>query len=537
MTAATASSPDVKPPGIPQTWQKSNFEDWVGDDDDAYYYQDNRPRGSKKQRNKKNKAQAQTWDWDDIYDPARPNDYADYKGSEEQTREIRDWKARLYYHQLKGARTSNKDGASHSDEEETRSSRPTNSMCLRRLGCGPANVVSVMFAPPTSLNFAPPSFDDAPPPPPPDDDDDYYPPVSHGRSSSGEHGASTAFAPASAPDDATGQDIYMRRMQMSGMPPAQSQSPPVRSQPSPPPTSVVAKGSDADIAAKRAEAQAKIAAFKAKHLKPSSNNPPLAPPSKPTTVDTAVPPPPPPPDPLPATANTGSTISRAPVRYTNAAPLIDAVDGDTDTPMTEIDGAKASVPEDERRSNRPGQKGFAERLLQKYGWEKGHGLGAQGEGITTALVAKAEKRKKKSDAQGGGWAAPANMGKIVGGKKRKVEDSSTPDASGEDDPRYGKLSEVIKLESMLNGLDVQHEIEENNLMQEIGEHMGKEYGNVERVFIWRESMGGGNEVFVKFTSQLSALNAVNGMGGTEFAGNMVQAKFWDGEMFERGEYA
>jgi len=74
-------------------------------------------------------------------------------------------------------------------------------------------------------------------------------------------------------------------------------------------------------------------------------------------------------------------------------------------------------------------------------------------------------------------------------------------------------------------------------MQEIGDDFAKNYGNVERVFIWRESMGGGNEVFVKFTSQLSALRAVQGMDGTTFADNEVLAGFWDAEMFEKGQYA
>ena len=50
-------------------------------------------------------------------------------------------------------------------------------------------------------------------------------------------------------------------------------------------------------------------------------------------------------------------------------------------------------------------------------------------------------------------------------------------------------------------------------------------------------MGGKNEVFVKFTSQLSALRAVNATDGMTFAGNEVVARFWDSEKFESGEYA
>ena len=99
------------------------------------------------------------------------------------------------------------------------------------------------------------------------------------------------------------------------------------------------------------------------------------------------------------------------------------------------------------------------------------------------------------------------------------------------------MSEVIKLEGMLKGLDVQKEIEDNNLMQEIGDEMGTKYGNVERVFIWRQEMGGQDEVFIKFTSQLSATRAVNDTDGMTFADNEVLARFWDVDKFENGEYA
>jgi splicing factor 45 len=515
--------------------QKSNFEDWVGDNDEGYSYRDNRPRGNKKKRKNKNKPQEPTWDWDDIYDPTLPNNYVDYKGSEEQHREIRDWKARLYYHQLK----ANKNGDRYSDEEPSqRDQGPTNSMMTCEYVGGLADMPLVMFAPPSNLNFAPPTFDDAAPARPQvaDKDDDVYPPTGDVQSLPRTH-QQPSFAPPSFSKDSTGEDAYMRRMQMSG----------VESQATPPPAPAApaSQPAQSDIEAKRAAAQAKIAAFKAKLQKPGPK-PDVAP---------AVPPPPPPPAAevaspeqrgllqpqvfsaaglSPPTGQPGSMISRAPVRY-ELPPPPPELPAEDDVEMTDADADEANAAQDQPRTNRPGQKGFAERLLKKYGWEKGQGLGAQGEGITTAIVAKADKRKKLPDAKGGGWAAPANMGKIVGGKKRKIDTSS--EATGTDDPRFGKMSEVIKLESMLDGLDVQREIEDNNLMQEVGDEMGSKYGNVERVFVWREEIGGKNEVFVKFTSQLSALRAVNAMMGTSFAGNEVTAMFWDVEKFEKGEYA
>ena len=495
----------------------------MGDEDDEYYYQDrkqnNRRNKKKKKQQQEQQQEAQAWDWDDIYDPTRPNNYSDYKGSDEQYREHRDWKARLYYYQLKDAKKARK------SEDEQR--KPANSNCFAKFSGILADSRSGMFAPPSSLSFAPPSLDDNAPTQrmDVDDEDDYYRPEPQRSDESGRNAtfAPPSFAPQALSDDATGDDAYMRRMRMSGMPPPAA-SPPTHSSPpkrvsppahSTPPLAVQQN----ETAAKIAEAQAKIAAFKAKMGKPSTpaqNDSPAAPSPKPSAEQEAPPPPPSPPEPA-------GTISRAPVRYEVPAsqlPAEDDIEPSADTPA-----------EDQPRSKKPGQKGFAERLMNKYGWEKGQGLGASGEGITTALIGKVDKSKgqKRSDPDGGRLPA-VTMGKIVGGKRRKVE--GAPD----DDGRFGKMSDVIKLEGLLTGLDVQKEIEENNLMQEVGEEMGEKYGNVERVFVWREEQGGKGEVFVKFTSQLSALRAVNAMDETTFAENKVEARFFDTEKFENGEY-
>ena len=46
-------------------------------------------------RTRKNTSPRKT---DDIYDPTRPNNYEEYKHSEEKIREVREWKDRLYAH-------------------------------------------------------------------------------------------------------------------------------------------------------------------------------------------------------------------------------------------------------------------------------------------------------------------------------------------------------------------------------------------------------------------------------------------------------
>jgi splicing factor 45 len=209
------------------------------------------------------------------------------------------------------------------------------------------------------------------------------------------------------------------------------------------------------------------------------------PPQKPSNVDSDpysptlgadVPPPPPnletlppPAAPLPA-----GEISRAPVRY-NLPPA----PSELPSSEAELEKALAEEPEEEEdpeedapRSKRPGQKGFAERLMSKYGWSKGTGLGADGSGIVNPLRVQVEKRKKKSDAEGGGFRDSGGRGKIIGGKK------NAPDKASEAG-KFGPMSEVIVLRGMVDGMDLDQEVEgggDGGLMQEIGDECDEKVG-------------------------------------------------------------
>lgn len=214
-------------------------------------------------------------------------------------------------------------------------------------------------------------------------------------------------------------------------------------------------------------------------------------------------------------------------------------DTDTDVAMDDVApstlglGASPGPAQDEssRRTNLPGQKGFAQRLMSKYGWTAGAGLGAESSGIVNPLSVKVEKRRKKPDAQGGGFAEPGGRGKIIGGNKPSAATSAATAGGG--GGKFGPMSEVIVLRNMLDGMDnLQHEINDG-LGQEIGEECGDKYGRVERLYIDVE----GRQVFIKFTDAVSALRAVNALEGRVFNGNDIAARFWDGEKFERGEYS
>ncbi len=122
------------------------------------------------------------------------------------------------------------------------------------------------------------------------------------------------------------------------------------------------------------------------------------------------------------------------------------------------------------RSLRPGQKGFAERLMSKYGWSKGSGLGASESGIVNPLRVQVEKQKKKPDSEGGGFVGPGGRGKIIGGKKKGGAGPETEEG------RFGAMSEVVILRGMVDGMDLDAELEDSGdggLMQEIGEECGE----------------------------------------------------------------
>ncbi|KAL3424439.1 G-patch domain-containing protein [Phlyctema vagabunda] len=388
-----ASSSTQRPPA------KSTLADWTAADDDDvngfYAGGEKRQRGGRKKRKKNREEYAVAQDWDDIYDPTRPNSYDEYKHSDEKIREVREWKDRLYAHRM--ARKS-----------------------LRQ------------FAPP-NYSFAPPPID--------------------------------------------------------------------------PPTKSVENAEDDSYSPK---------------LEPSHA------PEPPTSLSSLPPPPPPPP---PATIP--GAISRAPVRYNlPAAPSeLPASEAELERALQEEPDEEDAKDDDAPRSQRPGQKGFAERLMSKYGWSKGTGLGADGSGIINPLRVQLEKRKKKSDAEGGGFRDTGGRGKIIGGKRKEPEkDSETG--------KFGEMSEVIVLRGMVDGMNLDEEVEgsgDGGLMQEIGDECSEKYGRVERVYIDRHGTAPA-KVFVKFTSQLSALRAVNALEGRIFNGNTISALFYDTETFEKGIY-
>ncbi|KAK4138922.1 hypothetical protein BT67DRAFT_453426 [Trichocladium antarcticum] len=229
-----------------------------------------------------------------------------------------------------------------------------------------------------------------------------------------------------------------------------------------------------------------------------------------------------------------TTISRAPVRYfpppRQPSPTMD-LDATPPQPAPpsepqQDDGGEEG--EEASRSSRPGQKGFAQRLMAKYGWTKGAGLGAAEAGITAALRVQVEKRKRRPDAEGGGFVDRGGRGRVILPGAGKPKGNGKGGGEGE----LGKMSVVVVLRNMLDNMpDLAREVEAG-LGQEIGEECGERYGRVERLFIDLA----GRRVFIKFTEGVSALRAVNALEGRVFNGNAIVARFYDADKFEEGVY-
>ncbi|CAK7209408.1 hypothetical protein SEUCBS140593_000487 [Sporothrix eucalyptigena] len=212
----------------------------------------------------------------------------------------------------------------------------------------------------------------------------------------------------------------------------------------------------------------------------------------------------------------GLVVSKPPIRF---APAADTQDHDMEEDKADDDRYDPTLSgTDERRANRPGQAGFAARLMAKYGWTRGSGLGADESGIVNPL------RHKKV----GGGGGPA-IGRIVGGdggSRRKEQAPGMADASE-------SASRVIVLRNMVTGLpDLADEVADGQLVQDIGEECGEQYGRIERVYIDVP----GELVFIQFTEAVSALRAVSALNGRIFNGNAIVPSFYDADKFDDGIY-
>ncbi|KAI8377564.1 uncharacterized protein BYT42DRAFT_570742 [Radiomyces spectabilis] len=156
------------------------------------------------------------------------------------------------------------------------------------------------------------------------------------------------------------------------------------------------------------------------------------------------------------------------------------------------------------------------RVLTKYGWQDGQGLGRDEDGMSEALQVQATGR----------------------GSGRIMHPSQYPKPSSFSQPMppAPPPSQVILLTNMVGPGEV-----DEMLQEETAEECAK-YGKVERCLIFEVANGQVPDeeavrIFIKFTTKDAAQHAITDLDGRYFGGRVVFARFYDCDKFDRLQLA
>ncbi|XP_073823824.1 splicing factor 45 [Musca autumnalis] len=193
----------------------------------------------------------------------------------------------------------------------------------------------------------------------------------------------------------------------------------------------------------------------------------------------------------------------------------------------------------------------AAKIMAKYGFKDGQGLGKQEQGMSMALqVEKTSKRGGRiiherdvflpppmpPAAGSGSPAAPspiANMAPPAAPPPATAAASSVNDSNPSITEIMKAPSKVVLLRNMVGPGDVDDELE-----PEVKDECNTKYGEVVKVLI-HESFGTSPEdavkIFVEFKRMESAIKAVVDLNGRFFGGRQVRAGFYDFDKFQNLE--
>ncbi|GAA5869078.1 hypothetical protein JCM3774_002468 [Rhodotorula dairenensis] len=203
--------------------------------------------------------------------------------------------------------------------------------------------------------------------------------------------------------------------------------------------------------------------------------------------------------------------------------------------------AAGGGPGKEAQSAEPDNRSFAERMMSRFGWEEGKGLGAQESGMTSALAvqrapaavptaSKKQQQKKKDGAAGPPPPPPQGMaGRSV------VVDSTREQRLAEQRAQMGgDASRVV----LLTNLCARDEVDDD-LGDEVAEEASK-VGGVERCFVYHVPGETRDEeavrIFLVMRGIAGGYNAVRSFDGRFFGGRTVRARFYDDRAFHSAQY-
>jgi len=161
----------------------------------------------------------------------------------------------------------------------------------------------------------------------------------------------------------------------------------------------------------------------------------------------------------------------------------------------------------------------ASRIMAKFGWKEGQGLGRDEQGLSTCL--QVEKTSKRG-------------GKIINKDKLVIEQESNSKEQPPDDGNSALLkniSKVVMLTNMVGPGEVDDE-----LQPEVEEECQTKYGEVAKVIIF-EMPGAPDDlavrIFIEFKRNETAVKALIDLNGRYFGGRLVSAQFYNLDKFRR----
>lgn len=445
------------------------------------------------------------------YDPARPNDYNEWMSFCQRRREIRREALRLErQRQQRQEREEMSESSYYSSDGDGSASDDARPAARANF-----------FAPPAEYHDSTTKNEADPPAP--------------------------SSAPVSImPRAETGDEAYARRVALSQGIPYQPPQPvpltdvaPIESATESGPSGEPLSASAAPIVSVAdAQARAKLIAERLQKLKDSANEPSRLDPSENDV-------------PQPAPTST-STLLEAQAKAKLIAAKLAALNGaNSSAPAVRVAPEGISQRNEEpplpvstlESSNKaPGQPDFARRLMDKYGWKEGQGLGATESGRTSILTVAAASpvpggsKKRKENPGDIGVAGPTNKIGVMGKGRGVVIDETRAQKDLEEKMRFGEPTRIVYLTNVVAIDEVDDE-----LATEIAEEARK-HGIVERCFVrivQREDLDDPSEkvrVFILFSGLVGAWKAVKTFDGRFFGGRNIRARFFSENSFTLGDW-